>query len=518
MKDYQVVTQRGIHVNEIDKELANSHGSDTIPHRSCICTNHRKGSTRITHWELSEEEAELLRQDPRILSVQEHWSNQEGISIENRAIQNGDFIRDSVAANNINWGLARCISQTQNFTPDGPDSYPYALDGTGVDIVIQDSGIEPNHPEWEDANGVSRFQPIDWAIASGLGFTQSAGFYADYDGHGTHCAGIVAGKTYGWAKNARIYAQKLAGLEGTGDLGTGITDTFAFDAIRLWHIAKNGARPTVVNMSWGVGFNIANPIISGEYRGTPYNVTTETDIQLWQQYGIQSQIYVSGGIPYRRLPAQDLAINAEIEDMIDAGIHVCIAAGNDYLKADIPGNIDYDNFAQTNTGTYFYHRPSSPYSERAFIVGNIDNVQAVGNIDRPAQSSKKGPAVNIWAPGTSIMSTSSNNNNTFNYTQYDYPSDTSYKIMSISGTSMAAPQVAGLCALHLQANPKLSPADLFTKIVNDSQSVIADDQSGNNYTNFEGSLLSSENRMLYSKYGRQPYVALGASTFPSVEL
>ena len=31
----------------------------------------------------------------------------------------------------------------------------------------------------------------------------------DDDGHGTHVAGIATGKTYGWAKNANIYAMNI---------------------------------------------------------------------------------------------------------------------------------------------------------------------------------------------------------------------------------------------------------------------------------------------------------------------
>ena len=55
---------------------------------------------------------------------------------------------------------------------------------------------------------ISRVQQIDWYTASGLSGTQSANFYRDRDGHGTHCAGIAAGKTYGWAKRVQMFMLK----------------------------------------------------------------------------------------------------------------------------------------------------------------------------------------------------------------------------------------------------------------------------------------------------------------------
>ena len=507
-REYTVIANTREDLPALEAEITASSGAGPIPNRSVDIANPRPGSRIQTHFMLTDEEAEALRADPRVRAVEIPPEQREDISIGLHASQPGQYTRGTVDNLDVNWGLRRCIETTNvygiNPFPITPGGYNYALDGTGVDVVIQDSGIDPDHPEWEDANGISRFQNVDWYTLSGLPGTQDANFYDDYDGHGTHCAGIAAGKTYGWAKGARIYAQKLAGLEGFFDPGPGISIADAFDTIRLWHTSKGGSRPTVVNMSWGYTGSSPTEPTGGIYRGQSWTYLSETDEELWDSYGIVSK-YGDGS---RRFPSQVVSVDAEVEDMISDGIHICIAAGNDYYKSDLPGGADYNNEVTISGVTRFYHRPSSPYSPNAFIVGNIDTATfftGSDNLDRTAASSKKGPAVNIWAPGTNIMSTTSRNADTDKFNPVDYPNDPTYKIMSIGGTSMAAPQVAGLCALHLQVLPNLTPAQLQSRMFAQTKPVIY--QTANNDTDYRSSstsILGSPNRMLYSQYGKQP--------------
>jgi subtilisin family serine protease len=501
-REYTVIATSRENLIALENEIRASDGDGVIPNRSVDIANPRLGSKIQTHFMLTDEEAEALRNDPRVRAVEIPPEQRTDITIGLTANQTGTFYRgNNSTATNVNWGLRRCIEETNVYANSVTTAgdYLYALSGKGVDIVIQDSGVDQDHPEWLDENGVSRFQAINWYSASGISGSQDAFFYLDYDGHGTHCAGITAGKTYGWAKGAHIYSQKLAGLEGTLDPGNGISISNAFDAIRLWHLAKTNGRPTVVNMSWGyLGTHSSTPT-SGVYRGTPWTYSSETDIQLWDNYGI----VVKFGDGFRRLPAQVASVDAEIEDMIDDGIHICIAAGNDYYKADVSGGVDYNNYAIFDGFTRYYHRPSSPYSSRAFIVGNIDSSTILDGTykERTAGSSKKGPAVNVWAPGTAIQSTCSVNYNTSKFSALNYPDDSNYKIMNISGTSMAAPQVAGICALYLESMPDLTPAEMQTKIFNDSKSVIYETGFDNDYRAFTTSIMDSNNRLLYSKYG-----------------
>jgi subtilisin family serine protease len=509
-KEYVVISKRGINIEEIDDDL----GIETfdplsgVPERAVEKANNRNGSTRMTHWWLTDEEARFLKYDERILDVSIHPEDDPDIIIEPFASQTGTFYRGNSGSNaQVNWGLRRCIDDTNTYSNNTTISgdYEYALDGSGVDIVIQDTGIEANHPEWEDANGVSRLQQIDWYAESGLPGTQHANHYTDTNGHGTHCAGIAAGKTYGWAKNAHIYSVKAETLVGDG---TGIATTDIFDVIRLWHLSKTNGRPTVVNMSWGSGYNKYSDAIAGEYRGTPWTWNgTDTDDDLFDAYGLVSR-WFNDGSSYRRIPANNSVFDTEIEEMIDAGIHVSIAAGNSYNVADVSGGAEYNNYATIDGFDYYYHRPGSPYSPEAFYVGNIDSETYLNGtyLDRQSFSSVHGPAVNIWAPGTNITSADSTSSV---HTQDDYPDNTSFKITTIGGTSMASPQIVGICALYLQSTPDITPAQLMQKIINDSKSVIQD--SGLTVYRHYHSLHGSPNRMVKSRYGVANSISMSSS-------
>jgi len=511
-KEYVVVVDTGVDLEKFDSELSAATGDSCIPKRSVDIANPRLGSKRMTHWMLTEEEANKLQNDPRVLSVEIPVDQRTDVVIGKLAFQNANFDKPTVLnSNQKNWGLRRCIEESNIYknTLTASPTYEYALDGTGVDIVIQDSGLQVDHPDFFDYDGNTRVKQIDWYSESGLSGTQSSDHYRDTDGHGTHCAGIAAGLTYGWAKGADIYSQKLAGLEGTGDSGTGISISDAFDAIRLWHNSKTNGRPTVVNMSWGYSTRRSDNPDAGTYRGTPwtYGVTYANDIELWQNTGL---VIPQNGFT-RDMPVRIASVDAEIDDMIAAGIHVIIAAGNDIYKGDTLGGIDYDNSVVYGAQTYFYNRGSSPHSDDAFIIGNSDDdtqLDGTDYKDKTAPSTSRGPRVDLFAPGTNIISTCSTSSI---YATTDYAQNTSYKIAMINGTSMAAPQVAGVIAQHLQVNPNFTPAQIKDRVTTDAKAVMFSTGLDNDYATFGTSLLGAPNRFLFSRYGKQPAQTNGAT-------
>jgi subtilisin family serine protease len=505
-KEYIVSLNKGVDYAAFNQEMIVATGAGDIPSRSVDIANHRHASQRNTHYMLTDSEAESLKNDGRVYGVT--LKDDPSISIGINAVQTGDFSKTTLDRGNfLNWGMRRMNESTNPYNGVSvTGGYNYTLDGTDVDVVIQDTGIQKDHPEWQDASGVSRFTEIDWYTESGISGTQNANHYRDYHGHGTHVAGTIAGKTYGWAKNAKIYALKVSGLEGSGDSGTGIAVSDCFDVIKLWHNAKpidpatGVKRPTIVNMSWGYGTTFTN-ITGGNYRGTPWTGTTRDTAK--------GMIGRPGDF---RHVVRVASVDTDIEELIDAGVHVVIAAGNTYQKIDVVGGDDYNNYyTKSGVGTVYYHRGGSPYSTEAHIVGNVDSTAHVGGLEQKAASSETGPGVSVYAPGTDIMSAMSTTN-IFGATTINnpYPANSNFLINNISGTSMAAPQVSGVLALWLQLNPAATPAQGLT-FINATAKTAQLYQTGltNDYTEAR-SLLGSTNRFAFNKFNSNVQMRLGA--------
>jgi len=514
MKEYNVILKKDVDYDGFwnDIESDTDGGKLYIPNRAVQYTNERPTSLRQCWYLLTNEEVEQLKLDDRVYDIEIPPEHRTDIVIEKKAVQTGDFTKTtSDSGNYLNWGLIRCNSTTNNYGSSNSTTlnYNYTLTGDGVDVVIQDSGLQVDHPEFNDENGNSRVQQINWFSTSGVAGTQNVNHYRDYDGHGTHVASTAAGLTYGWAKKALIFAQKLDGLEGSGDEGTGISISSAFDCIKGWHNnkvvePKTGVkRPTVVNMSWGYSTSIGT-VTSVTYRGS--TISSPSDSTLANSYGLIGATSFS-----RRAPVRISSVDTDIQEMIDAGIIVCIAAGNGSHKIDVVGGTDYNN-SFANGSTNYYHRGSSPYDDDAIMVGNADSTVYDASKDQKATASETGPGVAIYAPGTNIMGACSATNA---FTDEPYYLNASFRQMNISGTSMASPQVAGVCALMLQANPKMTPAQVRAPLLANAGTAIYDTGTNNDWTN-NRSLKGGTAKFLYNKFNSEKTLSVTNLTMTGV--
>ena len=512
-REYIVSLNRDVDHVAFNQEMIASTGAGVIPGRTVDVADERATNIRNTHYSLTDAEAEALKNDPRVYGVTLNPDLDPDTGIGVDAVQTGVFTKTTLDRGDfLNWGMRRMNEATNPYSGvNVSGGYNYTLDATGVDVVIVDSGIQADHPEFQDAAGVSRVQEIDWFTESGVSGTMPTAHYTDYDGHGTHVAGTVAGKTYGWAKNAKIYSIKLAGLEGSSDPNSGISVTAMADVIIGWHNAKSVdpatgyKRPTVVNHSWGY-LRYYDTVTNLTYRG---DLKTGTDIDTTNKrwaFGLPPTTSLGRYTTNLRLPSVD----ADVQLMIDAGIHVCVAAGNRSHKIDVSTGDDYDNFIAANTGSVSYQRGSSPYDDEANIVGNIDSSTHAGGLEQKAVSSETGPGVSVYAPGTDIMSAMSTTNK-FGATVANnpYPADSNFLINNISGTSMAAPQIAGMLSLWLQLNPNSTPAQGLAFLSASSKTdQLYDTASSTDYTNTR-SLLGGANRFAFNKFNSDTQLRIG---------
>jgi len=137
------------------------------------------------------------------------------------------------------WGLVR--TSEHDLKIDGHFFYN-AKAGEGVDAYIIDTGIYTEHEEFEGR--------ASW----GTDTVDDPSPKTDGNGHGTHVAGTVAGKTYGLAKKANLIAVKVLGASGSGTWAGVIA---GMDWVAEQHKGKGGKRPSSANMSLGGGFSAA---------------------------------------------------------------------------------------------------------------------------------------------------------------------------------------------------------------------------------------------------------------------
>ncbi|KAK3991181.1 peptidase S8/S53 domain-containing protein [Cladorrhinum sp. PSN332] len=144
------------------------------------------------------------------------------------------------------WGLAR-ISHRDTLGFSTFNKYLYASEGgEGVDAYVIDTGTNIEHVDFEGRAKWGKTVPSGDADIDG-------------NGHGTHCSGTIAGKKYGVAKKANVYAVKVLRSNGSGTMADVVAGVewaakAHIDAVKQAKAGKRkGFKGSVANMSLGGG-------------------------------------------------------------------------------------------------------------------------------------------------------------------------------------------------------------------------------------------------------------------------
>jgi subtilisin family serine protease len=523
-QEYVVTAKTMDDATSLLDDMETEGGNLYIPNRQ-VEVSQRREISRNTHFLITAEEAEQLRNDPRVLAV-ELLPSAQGIVAEPHWTQTSNFEKSAtIDTNDKNWGLYRIIAGTNLATWGTNGAFTQTTQtitttnsGKNVDVVVVDSHINPNHPEFAvnpNGTGGSRVNQYNWFQHSAYLALSTTGTY-NYSNissnHGTHVAGTVAGNTQGWARDANIYNMEFNYAGGNGPAGD--WPLYIFDYIRAFHINKpinpaTGKRnPTITNHSWGYSYGtvLLGNVTSVTFRGTTTPVTGTT--------AGRKIILEANGVPVPfstylyRPPARYSALDADIQDAIAEGIIVVSSAGNSYWNCATPDIADWNN-TLTAGFSWNYMQGSSP--------GAATGVICVGSIGTTTQEYKSdfsnyGKRVDIWAPGSNIVSGvyDTTASAEFGVTLVNDPRDSNYKLGSISGTSMSGPQVAGYLACVAEQQPRLTQAEALQHLISNSNATVG--SSGGSWTDYTSLGTNSNNRYMIYKTVRQ----VSGATTPAV--
>jgi serine protease AprX len=326
--------------------------------------------------------------------------------------------------------VKKCDDFTEGASGEQTAYQEYGLTGQGVIAVVLDSGVAAN-PD------------LDKRYYNAVSFVPGDSSTTDKCGHGTHVAGIIAGS--GASSTGSGYKHTFHGIARGAFIGS----------VRVLDQSGQGSVSTVLaGIQYVIGiknqYKYTHPVVMNLSLGHPVGESYTTD-PLCQ------------------------AVEAAWKD----GIVVVCAAGN----AGRQSNTAVAGRANEGYGTAYGSIQSPGNDPYVITVGAAKNMDGIHAHDRIATYSSRGPSrldlvlkPDILAPGNKVISL--NAPGSFLSTQYavndQVPmsyyapsgvSGESTNYLQLSGTSMAAPVVAGAAALMLQASPNLSPDTVKARLM-----------------------------------------------------
>jgi subtilisin family serine protease len=359
---------------------------------------------------LTEAQAARLAEDPRVAFVEENA----------RAYLSSE---QALPADDSLWNLDRIDQRTA--VGSGDDKYRYCEKASSVYVYTLDTGIHKTHQEFLKPNGQSRvLNGVKFAAdhfvwpgdTDDYGTYPCGGWTDNYaGGHGTSVASLIAGKTLGVAKAARLVPLRVFTC---GGYNTSVEHLcWALDWIKSASNPHRSHRPALVNISLRVA--ITQPFVSA------------------LESVINGLVLSSPGW---------------------SGITVVASANNQNTSqaCSTPARMAYRNTAFASPGRVISVGATNAADTRWQCAGAecYDEQGCSGNV--PA-ASNFGPIVDIWAPGHDLESA-----------HIKCSSCRRTDVKRRSGTSFSAAIVSGIVARMLQANSSLTPTQVWNRLQTDA--------------------------------------------------
>jgi subtilisin family serine protease len=272
--------------------------------------------------------------------------------------------------------------------------------GTGVVVAVVDTGVSTSHPDLAGQRWVNTAETCDNGI--------------DDDGNSfvDDCAGWDFGMNdadpnFDAASASYDHGTHVAGIIAAGLNGVGVVGV------------APGAKVMATKASVSPSGGLPSSAVLGAVR---YAVDNGADI-----------INMSLGTPVGTTRASAAVLEAAVQYAVDHGVLVVAAAGN--AGADI-------------SSAYVFPAAFSLFYPGVVTAGSTTNT------DERSPFSNYGTPVNLYAPGSYLMSTIGTGG-------YGYK----------SGTSMATPMVAGGAAVVLSLDPSLTPADVQAALIGSARTL-----------------------------------------------
>jgi serine protease AprX len=286
----------------------------------------------------------------------------------------------------------------------------FGYTGAGIGVAVVDSGITSWHDDLTTRDGGS-YPFGNQRVSAFVDFVNGQTQPYDDHGHGTHVAGIILGNGYdshgrqvGMAPDASLVSLKVLDGEGRGTISNIIA---ALD----W-IAANGAAYNIRVVNLSVGSAVT------------------------QSYWIDP-------------------LTLAAKRLTERGIVVVAAAGNLGKNADgepqyggilAPGNAPWVLTVGASSTNGTLRRQDDVVASFSSVGPTRGDYLAKPDLVAPGHG-----VLSLAAPGSALYSASAS------YLVAGQVNTPHPAYLSLSGTSMAAPQVSGAVALMLQANPRLTP-------------------------------------------------------------